>query len=689
MYNPYDPMMVAHTLRGMEDPNQIKQFADAHKNDPNGAILAAIALNELTSRQHKNPPPMPNGTVLDKAMGEAAEQAYAGTHQRDTVAADNANPALKQQAAIKKAGLAPGAAGGGYILPENVGIGALPERSMANMADGGIIGFAKGDLVGPTGEDLFAKALQLEGITDPKVISVMKAIHQRESGGRATSPNSVAGAAGPMQVMPATFNEMDRAHDLIRTNSLDNMRAGMRYVKQGYDKAGGDPALTGAYYVGGPEGLANAKNNVARYAANGDDTLKYGAAIASQVGDAGLASLPGAVPAAYDPAADAADARAAVTTAWGARAKRSTPSVVAQAITQNQLAAADAYAGVRGPASDWAAENIGGGRGMAQVVPGLTPTNLGPGESEAAYADDIASNATGREFALAPEDKPSFMAQLQARFNPETDEKVRKGFEDKQRLIQSFADEHKALTAAETARTSDNAAKTAEARRMNTAGAWAAAAGAAMNGRQSTMQAAISALTGGLSARAAGEEKITKAEDEAAARRYATSTAGLKTRAELGLAGHEAGAAYNQHMQARDERLADMLAQSDLKNMESGDIEKLMLHLGGGDLNKGAAEYARLMKAPTSSYELSAALTMHKQAQDKWKIFTTAGKLADPKGYEEAKAELELASANLRGLISVSPQTKNLQAGMSAEDTRTPSFTPTTEQVAALKQYGR
>ena len=60
------------------------------------------------------------------------------------------------------------AADGGYMdsrLPEDMGIGALPERSLSNMADGGIVGFAAG---GPKGKKLpsFNDALNIEGITD-------------------------------------------------------------------------------------------------------------------------------------------------------------------------------------------------------------------------------------------------------------------------------------------------------------------------------------------------------------------------------------------------------------------------------------------------------------------------------------------------------------------------------------------
>jgi hypothetical protein len=90
-------------------------------------------------------------------------------------------------------------------------------------------------------------------------------------------------------------------------NPFDNMRAGIRYARQGLAAAGGNTDLAGAYYYGGPNGLAKAKQGIAvsdPKNPKAPDTLQYakevgarmpvltgGAAVAAAPKDEGLASL--------------------------------------------------------------------------------------------------------------------------------------------------------------------------------------------------------------------------------------------------------------------------------------------------------------------------------------------------------------------------------------------------------------
>jgi len=177
------------------------------------------------------------------------------------------------------------AADGGYMdsrLPEDMGIGALPERSLSNMADGGIVGYAFGGTPKGSRQPSFDNALEIEGITDPKQQAFLKALYGKESGSGANTTTSNRGAVGGMQILPGTFDEVaDRNMDI--NNPFDNMRAGIRYGMQGYKAAKGDPVLAGAYYYSGPDGFKDAVNNIARVDTKNPkypNSLEYGRSIA-------------------------------------------------------------------------------------------------------------------------------------------------------------------------------------------------------------------------------------------------------------------------------------------------------------------------------------------------------------------------------------------------------------------------
>jgi hypothetical protein len=174
-------------------------------------------------------------------------------------------------------------------LPEQQGIGALPARNMQGMADGGIVGYddqepvqmmAKGGRANIYGDgmSMFDSALDQEKITNPAERAFLKAIHFQESSGKKTAKTSNRDAHGAMQVLPSTFKSVaDPGMDI--NNPIDNMRAGIRYGRQGFRAAGGDPVLAGAFYYGGPGGMAKLKRGVIvrdPKNPNAPTTLEYG-----------------------------------------------------------------------------------------------------------------------------------------------------------------------------------------------------------------------------------------------------------------------------------------------------------------------------------------------------------------------------------------------------------------------------
>lgn len=127
-------------------------------------------------------------------------------------------------------------------------------------------------------------ALHVEGVS-PQVAAVSRSIYQQESGSGKNTKTSNAGAQGGMQVIPSTFNSVaDKGWDI--SNPVDNARAGVRYVAQMADKAGGDPALTAAGYYGGPGAITKAKQGIAvsdPRNPNAPNTLQYGAQVAARI----------------------------------------------------------------------------------------------------------------------------------------------------------------------------------------------------------------------------------------------------------------------------------------------------------------------------------------------------------------------------------------------------------------------
>ncbi|WP_307702025.1 lytic transglycosylase domain-containing protein [Variovorax paradoxus] len=135
-----------------------------------------------------------------------------------------------------------------------------------------------------TAKDPFESALAAEGVTG-KVADIARSIYQQESGSGKNTKTSNAGAVGGMQIIPPTFKSVaDKDWDI--NDPTHNARAGIRYVKQLYEQAEGDPALTAAGYYGGPGGLEKARRGVAvadPRNPNAPTTLQYGKQVAARL----------------------------------------------------------------------------------------------------------------------------------------------------------------------------------------------------------------------------------------------------------------------------------------------------------------------------------------------------------------------------------------------------------------------
>jgi hypothetical protein len=132
--------------------------------------------------------------------------------------------------------------------------------------------------------DPFAEALTAEGAKG-KIADIARSIYQQESASGKNAKTSNAGAVGGMQIIPATFKGVaDKDWDI--NDPTQNARAGIRYIKQLYEQAGGDPALTAAGYYGGPGGLEKARRGVAvsdPRNPNAPTTLQYGQQVAARL----------------------------------------------------------------------------------------------------------------------------------------------------------------------------------------------------------------------------------------------------------------------------------------------------------------------------------------------------------------------------------------------------------------------
>lgn len=130
----------------------------------------------------------------------------------------------------------------------------------------------------------FDDALKAEGVTG-RLAELSRSIYMQESGGGRNTNTSNAGAHGGMQIIPSTFKSVaDKGWDI--NNPMDNMRAGIRYLKQLDKKSGGISELTAVGYYGGPGGMAKAKKGIAvsdPRNPKAPNTLEYGKQVVARM----------------------------------------------------------------------------------------------------------------------------------------------------------------------------------------------------------------------------------------------------------------------------------------------------------------------------------------------------------------------------------------------------------------------
>lgn len=126
---------------------------------------------------------------------------------------------------------------------------------------------------------------------------VIEAIYKQESGAGANARTSIDGAHGGMQIIPATFQRYAKPGERI-DNPDDNMRVGVRIIKDLAGKFGNDPAKIATGYFSG-EGNVNAGQGSAwkndRADGNGKRVSGYVADILAKVG--GISNAQAAQPA--------------------------------------------------------------------------------------------------------------------------------------------------------------------------------------------------------------------------------------------------------------------------------------------------------------------------------------------------------------------------------------------------------
>ena len=133
-------------------------------------------------------------------------------------------------------------------------------------------------------ESIFDIALQKEGITG-QLADIARSIYAQESSSGKNTKTSNANAIGGMQIIPKTFNSVaDKNWNIY--DPEHNARAGIRYLKQLHDVAGGDPELTAVGYYGGEGAINKAKQGIAvsdPRNPNAPNTLQYAQQVVNRI----------------------------------------------------------------------------------------------------------------------------------------------------------------------------------------------------------------------------------------------------------------------------------------------------------------------------------------------------------------------------------------------------------------------
>jgi len=229
-----------------------QKYAADHADDPIAVSMALFVNNiakELTEGKAADP------TVQAPVVQQAIQ---AMNQPRMPPSMPQAMPQAMPQRMPPPQGQTRMAADGGYMdsrLPEDMGIGALPERSLSGMADGGIVGYAERGLVQPrkTNVGPYEAKIRAEALRQRVDPDLMVRMFSTESRGKpdAVSPK---GAAGLGQLMPDAAKEMGLTPK-ERFDPNKNIPASVAYFKKQLAAFGGDPEKAAAAYNWGPGNL--------------------------------------------------------------------------------------------------------------------------------------------------------------------------------------------------------------------------------------------------------------------------------------------------------------------------------------------------------------------------------------------------------------------------------------------------
>ena len=254
--------------------NIAKEIKEGKRGEPE--MQAPVVQQAI---QAMNQPSIPQGMPPQQ---QAPQQAMPQAMPQQAMPQAMPQPAMPQPAmppqAPQQQGQTRKAADGGYMdsrLPEDMGIGALPERSLANMADGGIVGFAKGGDSGPgTTADYRRYALTQAakmGLDPQFVDSIFSHESRTKDYPTGYDPNakSGTGSTGIGQLVSDTGRYYGVAPE-ERTNPIKNIDASLRFMKDLQKKYNNDPRLMAVAYNQGEPVLDRhlAKNNKVLVPAN-------------------------------------------------------------------------------------------------------------------------------------------------------------------------------------------------------------------------------------------------------------------------------------------------------------------------------------------------------------------------------------------------------------------------------------
>ena len=261
-------------------PEGRQRYAADHADDPI-AVSMALFVNNIAKelKEGKRGEPEMQAPVVQQAI-QAMNQPRMPQGMPPQGMPPQGQPqapqAMPQQQAPQ--GQPQMAANGGYMdsrLPEEMGIGALPERSLSNMADGGIVGFSKGGDSGPgTTADYRRYALTQAakmGLDPQFVDSIFSHESRTKDYPTGYDPNakSGTGSTGIGQLVSDTGRYYGVAPE-ERTNPIKNIDASLRFMKDLQKKYNNDPRLMAVAYNQGEPVLDRhlAKNNKVLVPAN-------------------------------------------------------------------------------------------------------------------------------------------------------------------------------------------------------------------------------------------------------------------------------------------------------------------------------------------------------------------------------------------------------------------------------------